>query len=65
MPKGHRYRITPWGARTALALVKLQDRVLRPALSLDTLLPHLGATTSRALAAIDRLLDALSTAAAA
>jgi len=65
VPKSHRYRITPWGARTVLALVKLQDRVLRPALSLDTLLPRLGPTAGRALASIDRLLDALSTAATA
>jgi len=63
IPKTHRYRLTPWGARAALALVKLQDRVLRPALSLDTLLPALGALAARALASIDRVLDALTVAA--
>jgi hypothetical protein len=63
VPRTHRYRLTPWGARTALVLVKLQDRVLRPALSLDNLLPHLGPTVTRALASIDRLLGALTVAA--
>jgi hypothetical protein len=65
IPKSHRYRLTPWGARAVLALVKLQDRVLRPALSLDLLLPHLGQPAQRALSTMDRILAALTAAAAA
>lgn len=59
VPKSHRYRLTLWGAKTVLALVKLQDRVLRPALSLDAVSPRLGAAAARSLALIDRVLDAL------
>lgn len=64
VPKTHRYRLTPWGAMTALALVKLQERILRPALSLGSRMLRLDRTATRALQQIERLLDTLTTAAA-
>jgi len=63
IPKTHRYRLTPWGAMTALALVKIQERILRPVLSSASLLPRLDRTAARALQQIQRLLDTLTTAA--
>lgn len=65
VPKSHRYRLTPWGAKAAFALTKLQDRVLRPTLSLDQMAQHLGPAALRALTAMDRILGALTAAASA
>ena len=59
IPKTHRYRITPWGLRTAFALVKLQQRILPKTLALDPLQDALPPTARRALSHLDRIYDAL------
>jgi predicted MarR family transcription regulator len=55
VPHSHRYRITPFGARTAMLYVRLYARALRPAASLQ---PD-GSTRGRQ--AFDRLDAALAT----
>ncbi len=64
IPRTHRYRLTSWGAITALALVKIQERILRPALSLASLASRLDRNAAQALTQMQRLLTALTTAAA-
>lgn len=57
-----RYRLTPWGARTSLALVKLQDRVLPPACA-PTAQLTLDRPGAQAAAQFERVLDSLTRAA--
>jgi len=60
----HRYRLTPWGLRTAFALVKLQTRIAYPALALDHLTVALNPAAQRALRQLDSIYEGLVAAAA-
>jgi hypothetical protein len=62
MAHTHCYRLTPWGARTALALVKVQDRVLRPACAPTSKLA-LDRPGTQAAAHFERVLESLTRAA--
>jgi hypothetical protein len=55
VPRSHRYRITPFGARTAMLYVRLYARALRPAASLQP------SGSPRGRQAFDRLDAALAT----
>ena len=61
-PHSHRYRLTTWGARAALALVKLQDRVLPPACTPTATLMTDG-PCAQAVVHIERMLTRLTRAA--
>jgi hypothetical protein len=63
-PHTQRYRLTAWGARTAFALVKLQDRVLPPACSPTTAVLTDGAA-AHVMAQTERMLTHLTRAAIA
>jgi hypothetical protein len=53
IPKGHRYRLTPFGLRTAWFFTRIYSRILRP--GLGNILPQLSSANTPLQRCFDKL----------